>query len=366
MQHRDEGLKNSFRILEPIAIFLFIAMASLPGYAAIDTGSKTQQLKADKDAGVKKIRIEHAVHSSGQRSSLQPASFKKPLRIRSNKSALSATFTSVDSKPTFDLPVTYNRKVSRWIKHFQGPGQEWFKTWLERSHRYLPIMQSTLRKKNMPLDLCYVAMIESGFSSAATSHAKAVGYWQFIRSTAQRYNLKIDWWIDERRDFAKSTGAATEYLSDLYKMFDSWYLTAAAYNMGEGRLKKLIKKHRTKDFWILSEKPDFPKETREYIPKLIAAMILSKSPKLYGFRSLEPLKPHTYEYFNVPGGTDLINLARHLNLGRDGLKLLNPDLLHDFIPKQITHHRIRIPQGYSGRVSRYLRERTSKQLAKNP
>ncbi len=266
-----------------------------------------------------------------------------------------STFSPVDSRPFFDIPVTYNSKVKTWIKYFQGRGSKWFGRWLERSARYLPMMQTVLKERGLPQDLAYIAMIESGFSAHATSHAAAVGYWQFIGTTADRYGLQVNWWIDERRDFSKSTHAASRYLGDLYKMFGSWYLTAAAYNMGEGRLSRLIKKHNSTNFWVLSKKPDFPSETRDYIPKLISAMLIAKAPKLYGFHDLKPLEPHNYEYFIVPGGTDLHNLAKFLETDQEALMLLNPELLKGIIPSTVKQHRIRIPNGWNAQVAKYIR-----------
>ncbi|MGE0763561.1 MAG: lytic transglycosylase domain-containing protein [Bdellovibrionales bacterium] len=266
-----------------------------------------------------------------------------------------ATYTPVDAQPFFDIPVTYNVKVKEWINYFQGRGKKWYHTRLERSHRYLPIMKRLLRERSMPQDLAYISMIESGFSPHAESTASAVGYWQFISSTAARYGLKINWWIDERRDFQKSTTAAARYLGDLYKMFGSWYLTAAAYNMGEGRLKRLIAKHGTNNYWVLSKKSDFPAETRDYIPKMLAAMLIAKVPKLYGFTDIVPNEPYRYEYFYVPGGTDLINLAAAVGVEASMLQRLNPELLKGFVPGNIKNHRIRIPTGYTLAVSQYIR-----------
>src|SRR5262249_43899319 len=160
-----------------------------------------------------------------------------------------STFTPVDTSPYFDIPITYNTKVKWWINYFQTTGRRWFRTWLERSNAYLPQMQKTLAQKGLPQDLAYVAMIESGFSPHAISTAEAVGYWQFITPTANRYGLKTTWWLDERRDFNKSTGAAARYLGDLFRQFGSWYLTASAYNMGEGRMQRLVNRYNTKNYW---------------------------------------------------------------------------------------------------------------------
>lgn len=264
-------------------------------------------------------------------------------------------FTPVDNSPYFDIPITYNTKVKWWINYFQTSGRRWFRTWLERSHAYLPQMQKTLASRGLPQDLAYVAMIESGFSSSATSTASAVGYWQFIKPTANRYGLQTNWWLDERRDFRKSTTAASRYLGDLFKQFGSWYLTASAYNMGEGRLQRLVKKYNSKNYWILSKRPDFPDETRQYIPKLLAAMLIAKAPKLYGFHELKPQAPYAYDYFYVPGGTDLHNLARFMKLHPSQLTRLNPELLRGFVPSSVKSHQIRVPKGLTPKVSAFVR-----------
>lgn len=265
------------------------------------------------------------------------------------------SFTPVDASPNFDIPVTYNTKVKWWINYFQTSGRKWFRTWLERSNAYLPLMQRMLSEKGMPQDLAYVAMIESGFSSQATSTAAAVGYWQFIAPTANRYGLQTSWWLDERRDFTKSTTAAARYLADLFKQFGSWYLTAAAYNMGEGRTQRLVNRYKSKNYWILSKRPEFPDETRQYIPKLLAAMLIAKAPKLYGFNDLNLKEPYRYDYMNVPGGTDLHNLARFTGLNSADLLKLNPELLKGFVPSTIRSHRIRIPKGSNAKVSDFIR-----------
>lgn len=266
-----------------------------------------------------------------------------------------STFTPVDASPYFDIPVTYNTKVKWWINYYQTTGRKYFRTWLERSHAYLPQMQKVLSDKGMPQDLAYVAMIESGFSPQATSTAEAVGYWQFIAPTANRYGLRTTWWLDERKDFTKSTTAASRYLADLFRQFGSWYLTAAAYNMGEGRMQKLVNRYHTRNYWILSKRGDFPDETKQYIPKLLAAMLIAKAPKLYGFHDMNPQAPYHYDYFNVPGGTDLYNLARYIGVSGDQLSRLNPELVKGFVPAFVRSHQIRIPKGLQPRVSQFVR-----------
>ena len=264
-------------------------------------------------------------------------------------------YVPIDQSPRMDIPLVYNRKVQKWIKFKTTRGKRGFQIWLERSHRYLPRMKSILREYNLPDDLAYISLIESGLSAHAVSTAQAVGYWQFISATGQRYGLKKTWWLDERRDFYKSTKAAANYLRDLYKIFGSWYLTAAAYNMGETRLKRLIRKYGTTNFWSLAKQPDFPKETRAYIPKLIATILIAKNPKLYGFTNIEPMEPYAYEPYFAPGGTDLHGLASYIGFTAEHLRRLNPGLVKGFIPKIEKGYWIRIPKGHLNNVSRYIK-----------
>lgn len=263
----------------------------------------------------------------------------------------------------FDIPVTYNTRVSFWIRYFQTEGRISFSKWLERAARFHPIIQYELTRAGLPQDLVYVAMIESGFSPYAVSHASAAGLWQFIVPTGQRYGLKIDWWIDERRDFLKSTKAAINYMADLYRQFSSWYLVAASYNMGENGVRRLIKRHNTNNFWELADRGALPNETTNYVPKIIAAMLISKAPALYGFRDLNYHMPLSYEYFRVPGGTDLNNLARYLGVSEKYLKDLNPELIKGFVPRTVAGHKIRVPKGSMMTVSQYVRLQTGDENA---
>lgn len=280
-------------------------------------------------------------------------------------SASIPTSTQLATRPAssdtikFDIPITYNSHVSKWVKFFQKNGRKWFQVWLNRSANYIPHIHRLLEKRSMPKDLAYLAMIESGYSAKAISSASAVGYWQFILPTAKRYGLKHSWWIDERRDIIKSTWAASQYLNDLNSEFNSWYLAASAYNMGETRLRRLIRRHKSADFWVLSQKSGFPKETRDYVPKLIAATMIAKAPHLYGFKAPKG-KALEYNYFYVPGGTDLFRLAEHLGVERSALLKLNPELLHGIIPGEVPSHRIRIPVGTAKQVAAYLNVRQNK------
>lgn len=247
----------------------------------------------------------------------------------------------------FDLPVTYNSHVSKWIAYYQGSGNTWFREWLERSYKFLPLIQSELKRYGLPNDLAYISMIESGFSSHAKSSSDAVGPWQFIKPTGLRYGLQINWWLDERKDLKKSTQAAIRYMRDLYNEFGSWYLVAASYNMGENGLRRRIQKYKTKDYWKLIQLNALPEETQNYVPKILAAMLIAKAPSLYGFRGLEKFNPISYEVHMVNGGTDLNILADRIGVTRKSLRDLNAELLLGYVPNQIDQHPIRLPHGAS-------------------
>ncbi len=281
----------------------------------------------------------------------------EPLKRLDALEASSFELSASEETPLiFDIPVTYNDRVRAWIRYFQTEGRTSFRIWLERSARYLPFLQYELQRAGLPQDLVYVAMIESGFNSNAASHAGAMGMWQFIEATGERYNLKVDWWIDERKDFHKATRAAIRYMSDLFKQFESWYLVTASYNMGENGVRRLIARHKTHNFWELANRGALPAETTDYVPKILAAVLISKAPGLYGFRDLNYQMPLSYESVVVPGGTDIINLAGYLGVSEKYLKELNPELIKGFIPRNIRGHKIRVPKGSSLAVSQFIRQ----------
>jgi LysM repeat protein len=183
----------------------------------------------------------------------------------------------------FDFPITINSRVEYWVDYFTGRGRKHFSRYLERSEFFIPYIAPLLKQSGMPEDLVYLAMIESGFNNFARSHAKAVGPWQFISATGKRYGLMVNWWVDERRDIRKSTLAAVGYLKDLYTMMGSWELAAASYNAGENKIARAVQRFGSKDFWVISKHRFLRPETRDYVPKIIAAAILAKNRTQFGF-----------------------------------------------------------------------------------
>ncbi|MCC2677604.1 MAG: murein transglycosylase [Pseudobdellovibrio sp.] len=260
----------------------------------------------------------------------------------------------------FDMPVTYNKKVAAWIAYFQTRGKNFFRNWLEKSNKYMPLLQSELKKAGLPTDLAYMVMIESGFSASAISTAQAVGPWQFISSTGKNYGLRQNWWLDERRDIKKSTTAAINYLKDLREEFGSWYLVAASYNMGEGGLRNRIRTYRTNDYWELVKLRALPQETQDYVPKILAALMIAKAPNLYGFRNIDSQYPLQYEVVWAPGGTQLDAMADYLSITRKSMRELNAELIVGYIPREVSGHPIRIPLGSLSVAKQYFRDQNKK------
>ena len=195
----------------------------------------------------------------------------------------------------------------------------------------------------MPEDLVYLAMIESGFNPKAYSPAQACGPWQFIYATGRRYGLKVNYWIDERRDPEKSTVAAAKYLRDLFNQFGHWYLAAAGYNAGEGRIERTIVKHNTNDFWELYKYNTLPQETKNYIPQLIAAAVIAKEPEKYGFGSIDFQEPIRFAEIKVPPATPLTAIARASSLDLDAVRSYNPELVRGITPPGTDDYEIKLP-----------------------
>ncbi len=257
------------------------------------------------------------------------------------------------------FPVIHRPEVTRWVHFFSHSSSPYFKLWLKRAYRYFPNMERIFQDSGLPKELVSMSLVESSLSAKAVSSAKAVGYWQFIEPTGLKFGLRINSWIDERRDFQKSTQAAVKYLHQLYEEFEDWLLVMSAYNMGESRLRALIQKHKTKNFWLLSQKADFPTETALYVPKVLAAVHIVRDPVSYGLSEFVVLPPYNYDIFFIPGGTNLKKLSQGAKISLAEIKLLNPDLKSEIIPKSISFHQVRIPKGTGILISNWLDKQPS-------
>ncbi|MGH7476776.1 MAG: LysM peptidoglycan-binding domain-containing protein [Longimicrobiales bacterium] len=249
----------------------------------------------------------------------------------------------------WDLPVTRNERVDFWIDFLAGRNAEKTHLWLERLGRYGPMIQEQLRERGMPEDLVYLAMIESGLSPRAYSHAHASGMWQFIAETGKRYGLQVSAYVDERRDPVKATGAALDYLTELHDRFGSWYLAAASYNTGENRVGRIMRQTFGREqgtdaaFWRIDQQ--LPRETRDYVPLMLAAGFIGKDPAKHGFEGLELQEPLRYEEVIVPGAVPLSTVAVAAGTDEETVADLNPHLVRSMTPPGAGYP-VRVPHGH--------------------
>lgn len=245
-----------------------------------------------------------------------------------------------------EIPVTLNNEVKAGIEYFLTDARRFMIRSIGRSHKYVPMMQKILRKNDLPPDLAYLVLIESGYRVDAISPAGAGGLWQFIPATGRRYGLKINDWVDERMHPEKATHAAAGYLKDLYGMFNSWNLAAAGYNCGEGKVIRCMKKYKVKDFWELAElETCLRDETKQYVPKFLAAMIIAKDPKSYGLTGIEPQKPDEFDEVMIPTATDLNLIAKLAGTKESVIRDLNPYLKLWATPLNELNYTVRVPKG---------------------
>lgn len=252
--------------------------------------------------------------------------------IKGQDPALEAELKKWDQALKTDVPVSSNKEVKAYLVYFTTDRKQVMRNYLARSTRYLPLIQEIFQEHGLPEDLAYLAMIESGFNPYAYSPAHAAGMWQFISGTGRRYGLAVDNYVDERRDPVKSTHAAAKYLLDLYKQFGSWYLAAASYNCGEGRVAREINGSNNKNFWDLSNNQCLPTETKNYVPQMIAATIIAKNPEKFGFTKIPYLPPIQFETVKVNEPTSLRAVSVAVNVPPEEITLLNPELRRGVTP----------------------------------
>jgi membrane-bound lytic murein transglycosylase D len=237
-----------------------------------------------------------------------------------------------------------NSSVERSVNLFSGRLRGNFALWLERSGKYLRLMQEILREEDLPEDIVYLALIESGFNPKAYSRSKAAGPWQFIAGTGRRYGLRIDSWVDERRDPIKSTRAAAAYLTDLHDMFGSWSLAFAAYNAGEGRVRRAVSRTGTDDFWSIVPTRHLKRETKDYVPHFIAARMIALEPEKYGFYDLKYHDEFEYDVVELDMQLTLDVAARCAGTTFEVMKELNPELKRGCTPP-VKAYSLRVPAG---------------------
>ena len=256
-----------------------------------------------------------------------------------------------------DMPIPEQAKVFSYVEVFQGRLRDYIQESLARGARYMPMIQSVFRAEGLPLDLAYIPIIESSFKTNALSKARAKGPWQFMKPTAKEHGLKTDWFIDERSDPEKATVAAAQYLKALSKMFNGdWNMVLAAYNGGPGRVSRAIKRSGIDDFWKLSATSKYlPRETREYVPLIMAAMIIGRNPAQYGFEAVTA-EPIGYEKVAMPQAIDLRRVAEWAGTTVDEVQALNPELRRWTTPVKYPQYELKVPKGTAERLSAKLSE----------
>ncbi len=293
-------------------------------------------------------------------------SHPEPLDSGADDGAASTTpggANAAGGEVTYDIDVeTYgtHARVQYYLDFFQGPARERMNVWLQRMPRYEPMIRAKLRENSVPEDMVYLALIESGYSNTAVSRARATGMWQFMKGTAKLYGLRIDSWVDERRDPVRATDAAARHLADLRDRFGSMYLAAAAYNAGAGKVGRGLRRMGDDDdeeednpdaaFFRLYDTRFLRRETKDYVPKLIAAALIAKQPEKYGFARPEAVEPLAYDSIVVPDATGLDVLARLADTSVAALRELNPHFLRLVTPPR--HEAVvRLPAGTGDSVA---------------
>ena len=260
--------------------------------------------------------------------------------------------------PLCDIPIDANPAVAASIRFFQTKGRETYSTWRRRSGRYRDLILPILRAEGLPQDLFYLAMIESGFNPRAYSRAHAAGMWQFISATARREGLRVDRVVDERRNPLKATHAAARHLKSLHQDFGDWRLAVAAYNSGRGRVQRAIDKAQSRDVWRL----ELPRETRNYVPLLMAATVIAKDPEQFGFGDVDHEAPIRYDDVDLPVHVnerpftvDLKAAAKMMGIAYDELRQLNLELRLGFTPpRRKQSYELLVPLGHGADfVKRY-------------
>ena len=343
----QQGHLKDARLAFDLALDTLLVM---PGGARSDP-----RLSAAVDALTDRISaLELATLSSGDgftETATEPASIDTLLSLPPAEADASpapevATAVRADLATTsHDIPIPLNDRVLRFVEIFQGRLRPFLTEGLARGAAYLPMIHTVFREEGLPLDLGFVPLVESAFKTTALSRANARGVWQFMRPTGKEYGLRSDWYIDERADPAKATRAAAKYLKALHRMFGDWHLAIASYNGGPGRVQRAVKRTGIDDFWELTDSSrHLPRETRDYVPMILAAAIIARNPAQYGFEIPATL-PFTTDVVTVSGPVDLRNVAEWAGVPADDIRALNPELRRWTTPVRTREYQLRVPMG---------------------
>ncbi len=249
-----------------------------------------------------------------------------------------------------DIPIPMNDRVLRFVELFQGRLRGFLTEGLTRGAQYMPMIQAVFKDAGLPLDLAFVPLVESAFKPTALSRASARGVWQFMRGTGTENGLKHDWFIDERADPEKATRAAAKYLKSLHRTFDDWHLALASYNGGPGRVQRAVKRSGLDDFWALSASTKhLPRETRDYVPMILAATIIARNPAKYGF-DVPVMSPVATDLVTLSAPADLRRVAEWAGVSAEDIRALNPELRRWTTPVRQRDYLLRVPMGTAALV----------------
>ena len=253
----------------------------------------------------------------------------------------------------YNIPIIMDSSVQSHIRYFNTAIHDRFEQWLLRLSRYRPLVDRIFTEFHLPSDLVYLSLVESGFNPYAYSRAKATGPWQFMKGTAKAYGLRVDNYVDERRDPIKSTVAAARYLRDLYDLFGAWPLAMAAYNAGEGKVMRALNKAQVESFSEISKTRLIRRETKEYVPRIMAATIIARNPDRYGFTQ-ESAEPHQFDEAIITRTVHFRAIANATGIPYEELRLLNPELRRDATPPGDETYHLKVPVGMKAKVEQVL------------
>lgn len=335
---------------------LQFATSKIPGQLV------SPQMREDLEPGVLNSRIKNvpSVHQLAAVSSLNMSKFSStPVVTRTAKEMFSEwrygelfSTLSNETKPALlyeDVHLILNKEVEQKIDYFKTVIPDRFQEWLTRFYGYRPVVIEIFREFGLPEKLAYLSVIESGFNPRAYSRSRASGPWQFMKGTGQLYGLRVNWYLDERRDPIRSSVAAAQHLRDLYDRFGAWPLALAAYNAGEGKIRRAIKKSGTQDYWKIAKTRYIRRETRHYVPKFIAATMIAMKPNLFGF-SADTKKLYKYEEVLLKNTIHLRSIAKASGIPFEELRRLNPELRRSITPPDKQGYYLKIPIGMKSKV----------------
>lgn len=263
----------------------------------------------------------------------------------------------------YDVPMVINDRVLRSLEYFQNRGRSSMENGLRRSGKYMPLFHQIFKEEGVPLDLAHLAQVESLYKPNAFSRARAKGIWQFMSYTGSDYGLRQNFWIDERSDVEKSTRAAARYLKALHEMFGDWYLALGAYNWGPGRIERLLNRHGALSFWEMMDKDYLPQETFNYVPSILATIIIAKNPEKYGFQ-VQYEAPLAFDKVPIRGQLDLRVASELIGTEVQHLLELNPELVRGITPKDLDFS-LRVPQGLGEELEGQLAQLPSSRWVRN-